>query len=270
MQELKTRNYDAETMVPLLHSVAIELTNHCNLKCPVCWSQNPQLHPPRPQGFMRPELYKSVIDQLTDYYQETHTRIDLCLNYGGESLLHPSFDELLTYAKQKRAFRIRLITNGLLLHRHINLILRYGILMNFSYHQVPEDLEKIRDQNIRSMIARRRKRFNVAVVDGEAPGLYEEAKEKFGHMVYSYPLITEDLKYADGKRKGDPFCKSPFHYMAILWNGDTWPCCHLLSSDFPSLGNVNDRGVIEIWEGEEYNHLRRSPEDYPCRNCELW
>lgn len=268
MLELKHKDYNSETMVPLLHSVAIELTNHCNLKCPVCWSQNPQLHPPRPKGYMKPELYKSVIDQLTDYYKETHKRIDLCLNYGGESLLHPAFGELLIYAKEKRAFIIRLITNGLLLHNHIELILRYNILMNFSYHRVPEDLARIRDSNIRSMIARRRTRFNVAVVEGESPGLYEEAKKKFGPTVHKYPLITEDLKYADGFRKGDPFCKSPFHYMAVLWNGDTWPCCHLLSSDFPSMGNVADRGVIEVWEGEHYNMLRQ---DSPCEPlCELW
>lgn len=268
MQELKTKDYDFTTQTPVLHSVAVELTNHCNLSCPICWSQNPKLHPPRPQGYMSLELYKSVIDQLTDYYKETHTRINLCLNYGGESLLHPDFTEMLIYAKEKRAFRLRLITNGLLLRKHINLILRYNVLMNFSYHRLPEKQAQVRDDNIRSMIARRRTRFNVAVVDGEAPDLFLEAWTKFGHMVHRYPLITEDLKYADGKRKGEPFCKSPFYYMAVLWNGDTWPCCHLLSSDFPSMGNVADQGVIEIWEGEMYNMLRQ---DSPCEPlCELW
>lgn len=263
--------YDPDRMVPLLQSVAIELTNFCNLSCDMCWSQNPIIHPPRAKGFMSLYLYKKVIDDLETYYKMSKKRILLCLSFGGESLLHPSFDEMLTYAKDKKCFKLQLITNGLLLREHIPILARIGVMVTISYHKLRPDLKEILQRNITSMIARRgSNRLNVAVVDEEEPGLFNEAKALFPHITYNYPMITEDLKYTDGLRKGDPYCKSPFHYMAILWNGDVWPCCHLLSSDFPSMGNLNNGTIMEIWEGEAYNHLRKNPENFPCSECELW
>jgi len=127
------------------------------------------------------------------------------------------------------------------------------------------------DQNINSLLARRgHTPVNIAVVDAEAPGLFKEAKHKFGPMVYNYPLISEDLKYLDGKRDSAKYCKFPFINMSVLWNGDVWPCCRLLSSDFPSLGNLNNGTIMEVWDGEPYRSLRLDPENFPCKDCELW
>ena len=265
-------NYDPATMVPLLGSFGVELTNHCNLKCGICWSQNPQIHPPREKGFMSPWLFKKIVDQLAEYYEtKSHRRMFLSLSYGGESLLHPDFDELLAYAASKRAFKIQLITNGILLREHLPELNRHKVLVTVSYHAHPPELKKQVDQNITSLLVRRGlNRTNIAVVDAEAPGLFKEAKAKFGPMVYNYPLITEDLKYVDGERAGESFCRFPFTNMVALWNGDVWPCCRLLSSDFPSLGNLNESTVAEVWDGEAYKRLRQDPDSYPCRNCELY
>ena len=264
-------NYDPERMVPLLQSVALELTNHCQLGCSICWSQNPSLHPPREKGFMDRGLFKSIIDQLVEYRKDAHKRIFLSMGYGGESLMHPYFDELLVYAASKRSFKIQLITNGLDLRDHIDVLLRHRVLVTISYHHVPLGLKKQVDDAIMLLLSRRgTNRVNIAVVDAEHPGLYREARDKFGGMVYNYPLISEDLKYLEGERKGEPYCKSPFHYMGILWNGDVWPCCHLLSSDFPSLGNLNNGTINEIWDGELYRSLRLDPDAFPCKECQLW
>ena len=118
-------NYDPDRMVPLLQSVALELTNHCNLSCGICWSQNPQIYPPREKGFMDPELFKNIIDQLAEHRKNTHKRIFLSMGYGGESLMHPHFDELLVYAASKKCFKIQLITNGIHLKEHLDVLLRH-------------------------------------------------------------------------------------------------------------------------------------------------
>jgi sulfatase maturation enzyme AslB (radical SAM superfamily) len=259
-------------MSPLLHNVALELTNKCNLSCEMCWSQNPVLYPPREKGFMSFDLFKNIVDQLEEYRNTAHRRMTVCLDYGGESLLHPDFTQMLTYIGNKRTFRLRLITNGLLMNTPIiRLLNKYGVLVTISYHKVNPHQRKIIDDNITHLLSMRGyTRVNVAVVSKEDPKLVGQARAKYGHIVFEYPLMTEDLKYVDGLRKGDPFCKSPFHYMAVLWNGDVWPCCHLLSSDFPSLGNLNNGTINEIWDGEPYTNLRLDPNNYPCKTCELW
>ena len=216
-------------------------------------------------------LFKNIVDQLAEHRKNTHKRIFLSMGYGGESLLHPYFDELLVYAASKKCFKIQLITNGIHMKDHIDLLIRHRVLLTISYHDIAPGLKKQVDDAILLLLSRRgTNRVNIATVDAEAPGLFEEAKDKFGAMVYNYPLISEDLKYLEGERKGEAYCKSPFHYMGVLWNGDVWPCCHLLSSDFPSLGNLNNGSIMEVWDGKPYRKLRLDPEAFPCKECQLW
>jgi len=254
-----------------LQSVALELTNHCNLNCSICWSQNPVLYPPRDAGFMKLTLFKSIIDQLAADPDIQRVKPWLSLSYGGESLLHPQFKELLEYASSKGIFRLQLITNGILLKQHIPLLIQHKVMTTISYHMHDPKTRKTVDHNIRKLLSMRGGLpVNVAVVGAEAAGLYASAKTKFKDIVYDYPLITEDLKYADGTKPAEFFCQFPFTNMAVLWNGDVWPCCRLLSSDFPSLGNLNYSSVVQVWNGSLFDAVRSGGEGYPCEHCEVY
>ena len=265
--------YDPVTSIPRLGSVALELTNHCNLSCGICWSQNPVLYPPREKGYMDPDLFKKIIDEIvSDHENDSDRKTWLSLSYGGESLMHPDFDELLEYAAKTRFFDLQLITNGILLPEHLTALLKHRVRITVSYHHHTPDMKTNVDRNIENLLIRRgHTPVNVAVVDAEAPGLYAEARNKFGACTYNYPMITEDLKYVDDRIEPLPaFCRFPFVNMAVLWNGDVWPCCRLLSSDFPSLGNLHELSTMEVWDGPAYINLRLHPEQYPCKHCEVY
>jgi len=83
--------------------VMIEPTNFCNLNCPLCPTGNKSLK--RTKGYMPPENFKRIIDELGDYL------LNITLWNYGEPLLHKDIYEMISYAKKKRIF-IRLSTNG--------------------------------------------------------------------------------------------------------------------------------------------------------------
>lgn len=83
-----------------LTSISIELTNNCNMDCPYCHRAM------RPLGNMTWPLFKHVIDQVPRYFQ-------VCLSFGGESIVHPQFKEYAEYAGAKHFRKLVVETNGL-------------------------------------------------------------------------------------------------------------------------------------------------------------
>lgn len=71
----------------------IELTNFCNLACPMC----PHSQMQRPVGYMTPELFRSILDQATPELEFAY------LHHLGESLFHPRIGELIAYGKRRGA-----------------------------------------------------------------------------------------------------------------------------------------------------------------------
>src|SRR5687767_10594638 len=69
----------------------IELTNFCNLACPMC----PHSQMQREVGYMRPELFRRVIDQSTPEIEFVY------LHHLGESLFHGRIGDFIRYAREK-------------------------------------------------------------------------------------------------------------------------------------------------------------------------
>ena len=109
-------------------TVLLELTNRCNERCIHCYVDHSKS---AEMGFCQ---WKAVLDQL-----KSLGALILTLS-GGESLLHPDFQEIYTYAHRNN-FAIRLFTNGLILdHRILELLETYKPLdVQFSiYGHTPE------------------------------------------------------------------------------------------------------------------------------------
>jgi len=85
-------------------SVMVELCNVCSLKCVLCPTGNGALK--RDTGFMRPDLFRRIVDELDDTYMRHFVPV-----MWGESLLHPQFIELMRYARRK-TWHISMTTNG--------------------------------------------------------------------------------------------------------------------------------------------------------------
>ena len=267
-----------QRITPVLQGVGIEPTNYCNLKCRMCWSQTPQVYPPRRRGYMKWSLYRKCIDEFADYCKLVDVKLSLCLNYGGESMLHPKFCNMIRYAFDKNCFRtIRSITNATLLTPKIcETIVDCRVHTTVSIHDCPEtvaaynkvaELVRLRDMRERPVI-------DGAIVQNEFDG--DELLWQLKHWtqilddVTVYPLHSETLQYVDWDKGPDKFCAQPTYYMAVLWDGTVYPCCHLFSTDFKGMGNVSEEGVLNVWRGERYELLRAGKlPDAPCKHCEL-
>ncbi|MFO0758656.1 MAG: radical SAM protein [Byssovorax sp.] len=82
----------------------IEITNHCNLECPICIVQN------RHNYSMTKEEFGKILDGLVEKEGNLET-INLS---GGEPTLHPQFLEFLDMARAKKEIsRVSISTNGL-------------------------------------------------------------------------------------------------------------------------------------------------------------
>lgn len=276
--------------IPKLQSIAIEPTNACNLRCTICYSQRPTLCKPRKKGFMDWNLYIKIIDELSAM------DLSLCLNLGGESLLHQRFLDMIDYASAKGRFDIGFNTNGTLLKPDIaKFIVKKGVSrVSISLDGLRAKHESIRVgsnynvvvNNIMSLIEAKRStkalkpfiavnltksshtqddildfiKYWIDIVDGVEIGEY----------------ISEDLTVnIDNQHSKGTVCLFPFYYLAILWNGDVTICCHDISGR-GVIGNVCENSVMDTWKSRRYKALRMAAAHNVfeptsiCYKCNVW
>ncbi len=102
-----------------IRNLYLEITNHCNLECKMCYRQVWQ----QEMGFMPLETVKEIAQQLEDF-----PRLEKVIIGGiGEPTYHPNFFEIVKCLAQK--IPIVITTNGTLLNRQIlNLIVEENII----------------------------------------------------------------------------------------------------------------------------------------------
>jgi sulfatase maturation enzyme AslB (radical SAM superfamily) len=253
-----------------LKYVAIELTNNCNLKCKVCWSQTPTLREPRVKGYMQKELFQKVIKELS-VDPEMHS---VALHFAGESTLHPDFQEYSYTAKDCHFGELSLATNGTLLTSEARktLVDCYDKLA-ISLHNTPK-LSGIIDNYValtkEAGDKARGYRINIVKDEYSPSELYKLNYNLSKHnlTVKEIAALSEDMHCNIVRTQYYPMCPNKYYYMAVLWNGDTLPCCHLISSGTWSLGNVAEKSLHDVFYGYKYKRLRQGHEkNTPCQNC---
>ncbi|OGF65025.1 MAG: hypothetical protein A2Y62_14495 [Candidatus Fischerbacteria bacterium RBG_13_37_8] len=80
----------------------IEITDHCNMSCPVCLARNKSSY------FMPHSKFSAIIDNLL----EAEEQFELITISGGEPTLHPDLLELIEAAQRPEIITISLSTNG--------------------------------------------------------------------------------------------------------------------------------------------------------------
>jgi len=95
---------------------------------------------------------------------------------------------------------------------------------------------------------------------------------EFRDRFKQFPMITEDMHLTGpGYFEKQVACPMLFFYLAICWNGETLPCCHMLSPGMFSLGNVFDSSITDVFHGSFISNLRRGNlADTPCESCNLY
>lgn len=226
--------------------VTIELTNKCNRHCTGC----PRSKMHYPQGFMKPLLYRKIVDELP---KETV----VVPFYRGESTLHPSF---AVYMSELHRFReVQLATNAdYLTAQNKSAILNNCSFISISLHscKLPYQckfIEFLHDAHalgletqvsiVESMLPRNRlnlfKRQWTQIVD-RVRIYMEHSVGGFGSMnLHSQPVQ----------------CNKPFEDMVIYWDGKVGLCNHDWNNAV-ALGDLNKQTIREVYNSEAYHNVR--------------
>lgn len=95
-------DHEQHTCLPI-----VEITDHCNLECPICIVNNQY------SNHMEPEQFARIIDTLI----ENEGQCESVALSGGEPTSHPKLLELIDIANREEIGRVVVITNGLRLGR---------------------------------------------------------------------------------------------------------------------------------------------------------
>ncbi len=81
----------------------VEVTDHCNLECPICIVDNQH------SKHMTPQEFGSIVDLLI----RTEGTLETITLSGGEPTAHPDFWALIEQAKRPEIGRVSIVTNGI-------------------------------------------------------------------------------------------------------------------------------------------------------------
>ncbi|MGQ9628977.1 MAG: radical SAM/SPASM domain-containing protein [bacterium] len=287
-EELYESYFDGSGDFDFPRRVIVEMTNDCNLSCAMC----PRRYASYSVGYMGPDLYKKVIDEVAEYSDVSVTPF-----FRGESLLHPDFPDLIRYTRRAIRGRILLATNATLLTEDLSrLINDIGLdFVSFSLDCIdPEKYERMRvgasyEETLANIELFLQLRDGKKVPEVQVSAVEtDETREGIEDFVRFWLDRVDRVRiYEEHSRNGDfgslrergrgerrP-CLKPLTDVAVYWDGGVSLCNHDWDRKVP-LGNVSGRPLAEIWRGEEYRRARewhwrdRRSENSPCSGCDHW
>ncbi|OGP52156.1 MAG: hypothetical protein A2Y79_12760 [Deltaproteobacteria bacterium RBG_13_43_22] len=271
----------------------IELTDHCNLKCPLCPNQN---IPKEKKGFISTALFKEIVDQIKG---EVH---DLYLFHRGEPLLHPQLIELIHYA-QSRGLPCRIHTNGTMLSDSLSKqILTSGLeVLSFSFddseaahyekNRFPAKFEQTLGNIKHFLQLKKEGQYRKPVTVLQTMGI------KNKHSTPAWKQFISSLKSLELNRvvfrrphnwggaisfpsesllePNRPLfaCTFPWYALVVYWDGTVGPC----PQDFFArmiVGDLQKNTIVEIWNNPEMQGLREKIRNREyhlleiCRQCD--
>lgn len=240
---------------PVLSSVNLELTNHCNLRCTIC-PVNTTMR--RPKGFMDPALYRRVIDD------NPQLRFVLAFQWG-EPLLHPEFFDLVGYAAG-RGVRTMITSNGTHLtpENRAKLLtcgldrLTISVDGDAATHRAIRgyDLETLR-RDVEALVAERdaagsKLRVDVSmVVDAATEHALPSFLEQWAGAVDRVQAIPRLV----AERRTTP-CRELWRgTLVVLWDGRVTVCC-VDSEGLLQVGDARSERLTDVWNGEKMQSIR--------------
>lgn len=287
-------------------AVSIELSGACNLQCVMCGLHAADsIHPHKPRrktGFMEMSLFEGITQVISSFRRCPA----IGLNFGGESLLHPSFLRVLeTLAIRGLSQQSGFNTNGLLLEQDLadELVRLFRGTVSVSIDGFRESHERIRrgssyervvantvyfiEARQRQEVAHPRIFVNLTRVDQSPEEIdlfvshwlpLADGVQVYEQLTYDNRLVTQNEHLLrvlrTGKRR---LCMYPWTSLAVLCDGSVTLCCH----DVRGLGanitaRVHGANLVDVWRGAEFTNVRKSHlngrlgEIPACRHCEAW
>lgn len=303
--ELRAKDRQAlQEIVPLSTPfvVYIDPTNKCNFLCEFCPTADKPLlrQVGRPGATMSMELFKKIIADLKAFERPLKL---LSLYKDGEPTMNKNFPEMVRHAKeQKVAERIWTKTNGSQLRPEFNQkIIDAGLdMIHISVESTSaEGFYRVAKakidydlfvENIADLYRRRGNcKIYIKIADDH---LTKEEIEKFYadfQPISDFIAIERLMGWSHSEVKdftlgmnpttydGLPLipkiaCAYPFYVMAVNADGSVSVCGNDWSYK-TTVGNVKERQLTDIWNGEEMFQFRkmmlegRRGENAACKNC---
>jgi radical SAM protein with 4Fe4S-binding SPASM domain len=281
-------------------SVSVELTNHCNLRCPECASGSDLMR--RERGFMDIDLFRKLIGELRPYLYYIN------LYFQGESMLHPQFmsfpgiaGEVYSVVSTNGHFlnagnSQKLIVSGL---KKLIVSLDGMDQETYSKYRAGGDISRVISGIKNIADARSKYRSSLKLEIQFLVNKYNEcqisdarrfAKEAGARLkLKSMQLInTQDIenwlpsvkRFRRYIKKGNTFiirsslpkrCMRLWFNPVITWDGKVLPCCFDKDAQF-IMGDLNTESFKSIWNSKPYTDFRKliltgRERIEICRNC---
>lgn len=267
----------------------------CNAKCLNCPYTNSSIRQDyKDRPFMNEDTFKIIADQCGKY------KAWIRLSGGGEPMLHPNAVALIEYAKMAGA-KIGLITNGSMFteDNSIKLLKAQVDMIEFSVDASDEKTyTKVRKgldwdnllRNIRRMMRLRNKiksKTKIIASGINQSGIDIKKVEKFWVLKVDNFQKRKYLTWGinDPSKSADPApylppdeyipCPFIFERLNIDSKGKVMVCGFDIVAR-TDMGNVHEKTIREIWQGEKFNYYRqmhlnrRGNEIELCKNCPDW
>lgn len=262
----------------------IEITNCCNLKCPMC-PRTVMINDDIPvsggkfeTGFMDFSFYKKLIDQAAQIGVKA-----VKLNWLGEPTMHKDLVKMVTYAKEKGILDVLINTNGVFLNKELarglieagldKLLFSFdspykenyeNIRIGADYHKV---IENIKNVNIlRSELKKDNPMTRASMVmmkenQHHFNDFMELFKDHVDVVAWSEYTNKEEILGDERKRikreKNKNFaCAQLWQRMFVSWNGNVVVCCADVKMEY-QVGDARKESIYDIWKNEKYQHIRK-------------
>lgn len=247
-----------------------ELSNICNLNCPMCFRRKEEYQQKEDLQFMEFSLFTKIIDEIGSKVPA------LRLSLRGESTLHPQILDCIRYAKKSGLKEISFLTNCSKMTPDFfeKIVLAGADWITISIDGLAKEYEKVRAplrfedtfkkiremKKVKEKLGRHRP---VIKIQSIWPAI-SESPEKFYNLFVPYvdliafnPLI--DYLGLDDKTKIEHidnfYC--PQHYQRLIIGADGRAImCTNDEENSQYIGNANNESIAEIWHGTKLNTLR--------------
>ncbi len=275
----------------------VEATAACNQRCIYCG----RTYMKRKVGNMDRKLYEKIVEEVSK--ENPYTEI-WPIFMGESMLLKDKIFDMINYAKQAGCEKITLNTNGTLIKKNIEGIIRSGmdrLIVSCDAH-TPETHRKVRPgvgkykgmetiyEGANLLINEIRKsKLEKPLIEMQYSIFDENEHEKDEFIRYwldkGVVVKVRPKLYWTGKVEGGGSkvvvddsrtpCLWVLDSCGIHWNGDLVVCA-VDAEGKEVLGNINDQTIKKIWESSHKRirelHLQKRFKDLPqiCQECPDW
>jgi MoaA/NifB/PqqE/SkfB family radical SAM enzyme len=274
----------------------VEITNICNLHCPLCSTGAGVAR--NPQGMMKLEKFKSFIDKCAPFLRW------IGFVGSGEPTLNPKFVEFVEYAAKEKKLSTFCCTNGTV-SKNPEAIVKSGLQKIYidvdgitpqqhELYRVGANLDTVLN-NIKSLVQAKKKlrssqpeiyidtvisRHNEHDYDGfiemarqlEVNGIRFQAIKDDLYQTTDWLPTQEKFKHVK-KKDNDYNCLFKNTLAGILsWDGNMQLCCisHLHKHPVIKLNAFRENNILERMDSEVFYKLTIKAGNYPfCETCFL-